>query len=102
MEATERRNDIRSAMQSLLTSAKRHDSAQVKPQPAVPILPQLDILERLPLPAGYAGPDARIYNDLQAELLEHGIRAETTEIAHAILEAAATRPRLCRGLLAAY
>jgi hypothetical protein len=39
---------------------------------------------------------------VQASLRAHQIEAEIPEIVHALLEALATRPALCRGLVAAY
>jgi hypothetical protein len=39
---------------------------------------------------------------VQASLRAHQIEAEIPEIVHAMLEALATRPALCRGLVAAY
>ncbi len=54
-------------------------------------------------PAPQAPPTAaQVLAELQAELREHGIAAEPTEIAHAIWRELSARPLLCRGLLAAY
>ena len=39
---------------------------------------------------------------VQASLHAHEIEAELPQIANALLEALATRPALCRGLIAAY
>ncbi len=39
---------------------------------------------------------------VQASLLAHQIEADLPDIVHALIEALATRPSLCRGLVAAY
>ena len=39
---------------------------------------------------------------VQASLRAHHVEAEISDIVHALLEALATRPALCRGLVAAY
>ncbi|HLJ54514.1 MAG TPA: hypothetical protein VKT77_05695 [Chthonomonadaceae bacterium] len=39
---------------------------------------------------------------MQESLRAHHIEADLPEIVHALLEALATRPALCRGLVAAY
>lgn len=44
----------------------------------------------------------RILAEIQSELKRNSIIAETPEILNAILEALATRPDLCKGLVAAY
>lgn len=44
----------------------------------------------------------RVLNDMQTVLRDHGIAAETAQLAHAIWAELAARPSLCRGLLAAY
>jgi hypothetical protein len=85
-------------MQSLLTPGPRHEGEALtkpvempRPAPAPPA-------ERLPLSAGRQ----RLLTDLQATLREHGVAADLTEIENAMLEALASRPGLCKGLLAAY
>ena len=95
----ERRNDIRAAMQSLLSPTRR-------PEPAPPVESPI----RQPNRGERSRPDRSLnlsevelqtLRELQAELLEHGIAADPAEIAHAMLQALATRPGFCRGLVAA-
>ena len=91
----ERRNSIRAAIQGLLTPVPQSDE-----QP----------LALNPRPAQVTPPDqlqaskacGRLFGEIQADLREHGVAAEVHEIAHALLEALAARPALCRGLFASY
>ena len=48
------------------------------------------------------GLTGQVFGEIQAELREHGIAAELSEIAQALLEAISARPALCRGLFAEY
>ena len=86
-------------MQSLLSPGPRRD-AEVHASKAVrmPKPAPGPAAERLPLSAGRQ----RILSDLQSTLRENGVAAELTEIENAMMEALASRPGLCKGLLAAY
>jgi hypothetical protein len=55
-----------------------------------------------PLDVSYTESQLVTLRAVQASLRAHQIEADIPEIVHALLEALATRPGLCRGLVAAY
>ena len=90
----ERREDIRAAIHRLLESSEEMEAAPRawKPQPDE---------ERLP-GSPYTNSQLVTFKAVQASLRAHKIEAEIPDIVNALLEALATRPALCRGLVAAY
>jgi hypothetical protein len=80
-------------MQSLLSSGPRSEAhlrqASRARNRTICRVPLLDSTER-------------ILCEIQVELKRNSISAEVPEILSAMLEALATRPDLCRGLVAAY
>lgn len=100
----ERRDDIRAAMQNLLARAKRPDVAQpfADPLPPAPeILPQpLSMPEAGEL--AVSGSHLAVLREIQGTLRQSGIVADVPEIIQAMVDALASRPSLCRGLVAAY
>ena len=91
----ERREDIRAAIHKLLSSSSVTDT----PTEAW----QARQCDSEPLPqAGLSDSQLVTLRAVQASLRAHRIEAEIPEIVHAILDALATRPALCRGLVAAY
>ncbi len=96
----ERREDIRAAMHSLLTSARGKQRPERRPGS----LFHDTGLQQRPGAAGMRmspGHEAML-SDLQDTLGQHGICAEQGEILQALLDALADRPAVYRGLLAAY
>ena len=53
-------------------------------------------------PFGSSPTQKAVVADLQHSLRKHGIEAGAIEIGTGLMEALASRPALCRGLLAAY
>ena len=91
----ERRDDIRSAIHTLLTGG------QTEAAPARS--------RRLRLPesadaqnAAYSESQLAALREVQTTLRAHRIEAEIPEIVHVLLETLAARPALCRGLVAEY
>jgi len=80
-------------MQSLLSSGSRSDA---------PVRPASRTRSRTVCRVPLLDAQERILCEIQAELKRNAISAEVPEILNAILEALATRPELCRGLMAAY
>lgn len=91
----ERRADIRAAMQSLLTPTKpneRGSSATI--DPSVNLIDH--ITTTLPCPESMLN----TIGEIQEELKNSGIMADTEEILQAIVKNLSLRPGLCRQLLA--
>ena len=93
----ERREDIRAAIQKLLSSSRPAEAPARLLQLNRPDSP-LRLSERV------AFSDAQLdtLRDLQDTLRANHIEAEIPEIVHAMLESLSARPSLCRGLVAAY
>jgi len=90
----ERREDIRAAIHRLLESS---DSEETAPRAWKP----LEGDNRAP-GSLYSESQLVTFKAVQASLRAHKIEAEIPDIVNALLEALATRPALCRGLVAAY
>lgn len=103
----ERREDIRAAMQSLLSPIRQADP-RAPSLPARTDPPAERFVEARVSPVGSGLPahlleaSPPILAELQHTLREHGIVAELSEIARILADGLAARPALCRGLLAAY
>ena len=90
----ERRDDIRAAMQSLLSSARRPDNRsnaeggerRRSGQLSVRIRPHHDTM----------------LMQIQEELRQHGISTDEAEILQALCDAMAHRPDIYKGLMATY
>ncbi|HZO87292.1 MAG TPA: hypothetical protein VFB38_03065 [Chthonomonadaceae bacterium] len=92
-----RRDDIRAAMQRLLSPAARPESLASGDG----LQSTLGASGDMPALALSEAP-LRILQELQSTLHENGIEAEPVEIVQVMMEALSARPTLCRGLLAAY
>ncbi len=87
----QRQEDIRAVIQTLLASQRRSEPGEsaAAPRPAA---------NTIVLTEAQSG----FLRDLQDSLFENGIEASPAEIGQALLHALSSRPRLCRGLIAAY
>ena len=98
----ERRNSIRAAIQGLLTQPQDSDEQSIgiglRQASGASGFTSVRAVSCTCSSVG----DASIFNEIQAELREYGISAESGEIARAVLEAVSTRPALCRGLFSEY
>ena len=80
-------------MQSLLSSGPRSDAHLRQPGRS---------RSRTVCRVALLDSQERILCEIQAELKRNSISAEVPEILNAIIEALATRPELCKALMAAY
>ena len=96
----ERRNDIRAAMQSLLSPASPRENGTVSgiTRPA----PVVRVEEKVPTKGRLRDMRGTVVGEIQATLREYGVNAESHEIADALIEALLEKPNLCKGLFAAY
>ena len=90
----ERRKDIRAAIHGLLSPTTRDSSHTEDDRPLAIAIPESARESSLNL--------GGIYDEIQAELREHGVNSDPQEIAKALLQALSERPALCRGLFALY
>ena len=91
----ERRDDLRAAIHKLLSGSNVENS------PGRPS-PEAVHKGHLGQSAAYTDSQLVTLRSVQASLQAHQIEADIAEIVHALLESLATRPDLCRGLVAAY
>ncbi|HXG23283.1 MAG TPA: hypothetical protein VNJ09_01915 [Chthonomonadales bacterium] len=96
----ERREDIRAALQSLLSPGQRPDPASIgsRRTPAESGRDAASLQRALPL----SDRQLKVLFELQSELREHGIKAEIPELVQVLLDELTARPDLCRALVAAY
>ena len=90
----ERREDIRAAIHRLLETSDAEETALRAWKP-------LADADRPP-GSPYTNSQLVTFRAVQESLRSHKIEAEIPDIVNALLEALATRPALCRGLVAAY